>query len=99
MKVFFQIQKLFTLVAIVASLGFFITCSSDDDDNTSTTTGVVVVPKKPLPPPPTGSDSTSGTAPTGSNEDSSIGKAFYFKFHKWYGLHGNRNRPGMEMNR
>ena len=66
MKAFFQIQKPFTLVAIVASLGFFIACSSDDDDNTSTTTGVVVVPKKPL--------------PTGSDEDSSVGKPFYFTF-------------------
>ena len=32
MKAFFQIQKFFTLVAIVASLGFITACGSDSDD-------------------------------------------------------------------
>ena len=36
MKAFFQIQKFFTLVAIVASLGFITACGSDSDDDAAT---------------------------------------------------------------
>ena len=40
MKAFFQIQKFFTLVAIVASLGFITACGSDSDDDATQLAGV-----------------------------------------------------------